>query len=60
MTITYLGRSFCADARHCATADCYRRFTEAHQAEALKLGLPVAWMSCRETCSTFTPTKVQP
>lgn len=53
MTTTYRAMSFCSDGPFCASADCFRRFTDADRAAAQKAGLPVAWQSRRETCSTF-------
>ena len=60
MTTTYRAMIFCSDARHCAIADCWRRLTEADRADAIKAARPIAWMSRRETCSSFTPIKAQP
>lgn len=57
MTITYRDMSFCSDGPACAAKDCARRFTESDLSKAKAIGLPGAWMSRRETCSSFVERK---
>lgn len=54
---TYRDMSFCSDGHACAEKDCWRRLTESDRAKARTIGLPVAWMSRRETCSFFVERK---
>lgn len=54
---TYRDLSFCSDGPACVSKDCARRFTPADHTKARALGLPVAWMSRRDTCSHFVAIK---
>lgn len=55
--LCYLDQSFCANQEECATKDCYRRLSESENLRAMSLGLPIAWMSFKDTCTKYEALK---
>lgn len=53
--ICYRDRSYCADQDHCAVPyeECSRRLTDADNERSIAIGLPIAWMSFKDTCGKF-------
>ena len=51
----FMDMSFCEDACICAVkeTDCGRKLTESDGNRAAALGLPIAWMSFKDTCTKF-------
>ena len=51
----YKDRAYCSDTCRCATVTCTRYITDEVRQGAREMGLPIAWVSFKDSCDKYEP-----